>query len=137
MTTSSSDSAPVFPDVPLSLVRPAILSGLLVVVAVAAGAYLGHIMFGIWMFVGLALSLANAKLVQLYVQGITAEENPRKRPVAINSVLRLALLTVVALVVAFLARPDGIGVMFGLALSQVILVLNTVIPVMKGLRTQS
>lgn len=41
-----------------------------------------------------------------------------------------------ALAAAFLVQPEGLGVMFGLAIGQVILVLNVVIPVMKGLRKQ-
>ena len=48
---------------------------------------------------------------------------------------RLGAITVLALAAAILVRPDGLGVMFGLAVGQVILVLNTVIPVMVRLRS--
>jgi hypothetical protein len=39
------------------------------------------------------------------------------------------------LAIAFVFRPAGLGVVFGLALFQVLLVLTTALPVMKKLRT--
>ena len=56
---------------------------------------------------------------------------------AYSSASRLLIITAIALVIAFLLRPDGIGVFVGLAIFQVILVLNTTVPVVKGLRQQS
>ncbi|SIR82302.1 ATP synthase subunit I [Williamsia sterculiae] len=137
MTTSAPDSLPVYPQAPTDLVRPAVIAGLAVVAALVISGLLGHILFGVWFAVGAALSITNAKLVQASVAAATAEDEPRKRPVVLNSAVRLGIITVVALVIAFFFRPEGLGVMFGLAVCQVILVLATVIPVMKGLRKQS
>ena len=41
----------------------------------------------------------------------------------------------VGLIIAYVFRPAGLGVLFGLALFQVLLVLSTVLPVWKKLRT--
>jgi hypothetical protein len=121
------------------LVRPAVVSGALVAVVIGAGfAVGGHwLAFGLWMLLGTVLSLGNAAMVLSTVTALTAEENPRKRPLVLNTAVRLAIFTVIALVIAFLFRPAGLGVVFGLALTQVVLVLHTVIPVMKGLRQSS
>jgi hypothetical protein len=42
---------------------------------------------------------------------------------------------VIGLAVAFVFRPAGLGVVFGLALFQVLLVISTALPVWKKLRT--
>jgi hypothetical protein len=55
---------------------------------------------------------------------------------ALNSATRLMVITVVGLTVAFVFRPAGLGVVFGLALFQVLLVLTTALPVMKKLRAE-
>ena len=144
MTLDSRD-APSAPDsvpAPLArpgLVRPAIVSGAIVAVVIGAGfAVGGHwLAFGLWMLLGTVLSLGNAAMVLSTVTALTAEENPKKRPLVLNTAVRLAIFTVIALVIAFFFRPAGLGVVFGLALTQVVLVLHTVIPVMKGLRQSS
>ena len=53
---------------------------------------------------------------------------------ALNSATRLLVITVVGLTIAFAFRPAGLGVVFGLALFQVLLVLTTALPVLKALR---
>lgn len=53
---------------------------------------------------------------------------------AINSATRLAIITVIGLIIAYIFRPAGLGVVFGLALFQVVLVLSTALPVWKTLR---
>jgi hypothetical protein len=67
-------------------------------------------------------------------QSITADAHPLKRKMALNSATRLLIITVIALTIGFLFRPLGLGVMFGLALFQVLLVLTTALPVMQALR---
>ena len=100
----------------------------------AAAALLGHVMFGVFFGIGLALGLLNALLVRRAVAAITAEDHPLKKKMALNSATRLLAITAVGLTIAFLFKPMGLGVLFGLALFQVILVLSTSLPVMKKLR---
>ncbi|UXA16724.1 ATP synthase subunit I [Mycobacterium sp. SMC-4] len=135
MTTPAHDAPLVFPSVAF---RPAMLSGVCVAVAgvaSVAAALLGHPMFGLFFGIGLALGLTNALLVRRSVQSITASDHPLKSKMALNSATRLVVITVVGLSIAFYFRPQGLGVLFGLALFQVILVLSTSLPVLKKLRT--
>jgi hypothetical protein len=53
---------------------------------------------------------------------------------AMNSASRLMIITVIGLTVAFVFRPEGLGVVFGLALFQILLVGSTALPVWKKLR---
>src|SRR6201984_1714263 len=95
----------------------------------------GHLMAGVFFGVGLLLGLLNALLVRRSVESITARDHPLKRSMALNSASRLAVITVVALIIASCFRPAGLGAMFGLALFQVLLVASTALPVWKKLHT--
>jgi hypothetical protein len=44
------------------------------------------------------------------------------------------VMTVIGLTIAFVFRPQGLGVVFGMALFQVVLVLSTALPVMKKIK---
>ncbi|MGV9824596.1 hypothetical protein [Gordonia sp. NPDC003429] len=137
MATSAPDSASVYyPPAPTSLVRPGIIAAVLSVIIGAVAVYLGHWLFALFFVIGVVAIFVNAKMVMLTVDRVANAENPRKKSLATNSAARLGVITVLALACAYLVRPDGLGVMFGLALGQVVLVLNAVIPVMKGLRKQ-
>jgi hypothetical protein len=137
VTTPAQDAPLVFPSVafrPLRLLAICVvLTGL---VALAAG-LLGHVMIGVFFGVGLALGLLNAVLVQRSVEAITAEAHPLKRKMALNSATRLLVMTVIGLTIAFVFRPQGLGVVFGMALFQVVLVISTALPVMKKIRADS
>lgn len=137
MATSVPDSAPVYyPPAPTGLLRPGIIAGVVTVLVIAAAVVLGHPLVGVFFALGVVAIFVNAKMVALAVARVAAEEHPRKKLLAVNSAVRLGAITVLALLAAILVRPDGLGVMFGLAVGQVVLVLSTVIPVMKGLRKQ-
>ena len=84
--------------------------------------------------IGLGLGLLNALLVRRAVESITAEDHPLKKKMALNSASRLLAITAVGLTIAFLFKPMGLGVLFGLAIFQVLLVLSTTLPVLKKLR---
>jgi hypothetical protein len=135
VTTPAQDAPLVFPSVafrPLRLLAICVvLAGL---VTLAAG-LLGHPMVGVFFGIGLGLGLLNAVLVQRSVEAITAEAHPLKRKMALNSATRLLVMTVVGLTIAFVFRPQGLGVVFGMALFQVVLVLSTALPVMKKLKS--
>jgi hypothetical protein len=81
------------------------------------------------------LGLLNALLVQRSVDAITADAHPLKRKMALNSATRLLVMTVIGLTIAFIFRPQGLGVVFGMALFQVVLVISTALPVMKKLKS--
>jgi hypothetical protein len=136
VTTPAQDAPLVFPSVAFRPFRLLLICIAMTAVAVGAAAALGHVSFGMFFGAGLGLGLLNALLVQRSVESITAEAHPLKRKVALNSATRLLVITVIGLTIAFIFRPTGLGVVFGLALFQVLLVLTTALPVMKALRKQ-
>lgn len=125
----------MFPSIAFRPIRLFAISVVLTAVAVAIAAYLGNPMVGVFFGVGLLLGLLNALGVQRSVAAITAEEHPLKKKMATNSATRLLVITTIGLTIAFVFRPAGLGVVFGLALFQVLLVLTTALPVWKKLRT--
>ncbi|OBF08336.1 hypothetical protein A5730_11665 [Mycobacterium sp. ACS4054] len=134
MTTPAQDAPLVFPSVAFRPVRLFVLSLAVTAIAVVAAALTGHLMVGVFFGVGLLLGLLNALLVRRSVESITAKEHPLKSTMALNSATRLAIITVVGLIIAYVFRPAGLGVVFGLALFQVLLVASTALPVWKKLR---
>jgi hypothetical protein len=137
VTTPAQDAPLVFPSVAFRPVRLLAISLFLTVVAVAAAGSLRHPMVGVFFGVGLLLGLLNALGVQRSVAAITAEAHPLKKKMATNSATRLLIITVIGLAVAYVFRPAGLGVVFGLALFQVVLVVSTALPVLKKLRSET
>ena len=125
----------MFPSVAFRPTHLLVICAALTALATALAAWAGHVMFGVFFGVGLGLGLLNALLVQRSVAAITAEAHPVKRKMAVNSATRLMVITIVGLAIAWFFRPDGLGVVFGLAFFQVVLVLTTALPVWKKIRT--
>jgi len=125
----------VFPSVAFRPRQLLIVCAVLTALVVGLAAWSGHVMFGVFFGVGLVLGLVNALLVQRSVAAITADAHPIKRKMAVNSATRLLIITAVGLTVAWFFKPAGLGVVFGLALFQVVLVLSTALPVWKKIRT--
>lgn len=137
MTTPAQDAPFVFPAVAFRPVRLLVVCLVLTALAVAASWYVGSPLFGVFFGVGLGLGLLNAMLVKRAVDAITAEDHPLKKKMALNSATRLLVITAVALAIAFIFKNNGgLGVVFGLAIFQALLVLSTSLPVLKKIRTQ-
>jgi hypothetical protein len=134
VTTPAQDAPLVFPSVAFRPVRLLAISLVLTVVAIAAAGSLHHPMVGVFFGAGLLLGLLNALGVRRSVAAITADTHPLKKQMAMNSAGRLLIITVIGLTIAFVFRPAGLGVVFGLALFQVLLVISTALPVWKKLR---
>ena len=137
MTTPAHDAPLVFPSVAFRPLRLLAVCVVLTGLATLAAALLGHVMVGVFFGVGLVLGLLNAVLVQRSVEAITADAHPLKGKMALNSATRLLVMTVIGLTIAFIFRPQGLGVVFGMALFQVVLVISTALPVMKKIRAVS
>jgi dipeptide/tripeptide permease len=135
VTTPAPDAPLVFPSVAFRPLRLLIVCLVLTAIAVTAAWFAGHPFFGVFFGVGLVLGLLNAILVKRAVESITAEDHPLKKKMALNSASRLLVISAVALAIAFYFRNDGgLGVMFGLAVFQALLVMSTSIPVLKKIR---
>jgi hypothetical protein len=93
---------------------------------------LGHPLAGLFFVVGLGLGWVNTRLVQ---QSVVRYRINNSRGAFVAAMLgRLGGLTAAALVAVFLVRPDGAGVLAGLAVFQVIVLVSATIPVLKELR---
>ena len=125
----------MFPSVAFRPVRLFVISVGIAAVAMLAAGLSGHLMVGAFFAVGLLLGLLNALLLRRSVASITAREHPLKSTMALNTASRLAVITILALIVAYLFRPAGVGVLFGLVLFQLLLIASTALPVWKKLRS--
>lgn len=121
----------------LRLRRAGIMVAAFGVLALVVTGPLDRLLLGVFICIGLGLGWLNAQLTLRSVTRITRSESPNKQMLALTTASRLIVLTVLAIIVAFLTRPNGVGIFFGLALFQVILVLHTVVPEWRGLRQQS
>lgn len=125
----------VFPSVVFQPVRLLMICAALTVLATALAVWAGQPMIGVFFGFGLGLGLINALLVRRSVAAITSDAHPLKHKMALNSATRLMVITTIGLIIAFFFRPPGVGVLFGLALFQVVLVLSTAMPVLKKIRS--
>jgi dipeptide/tripeptide permease len=137
VTTPAQDAPLVLPAVAFRPIRLLVICVVLAGVTTAGTALLGYPMVGAFFAIGLALGLINAVLIQRSVESITAKDHPLKRNMALNSASRLLIMTVIGLTIAYIFKPQGLGVVFGMALFQVILVASTALPVVKKLKTQA
>ena len=97
VTTPSPDAPLVFPSVAF---RPGLLLTIcaaLSAAAIAIAAWSGNVLVGVFFGIGLLLGLVNALLVHRSVASITADVNPIKRKMALNSATRLLVITAVGL----------------------------------------
>ncbi|MGC8470723.1 MAG: ATP synthase subunit I [Acidimicrobiales bacterium] len=83
--------------------------------------------------IGIALGMGNFRLVVRSVLkvGRRAEGNKR-RPLAMNTLGRLMTMTVIALVLAWVEAPLGLGIIGGLALFELLLLANVTRSMLKA-----
>jgi hypothetical protein len=129
--------APTVPAVARgNLRRSAIMAACVGVVAVLVTGLLGHVLMGLFACVGLGLGALNSFMVQRAVVNFASSEAPNKKARFTRSVLaRLGLITLIAVGVALLVRPDGLGVFAGLAFFQLLMVGGATVPVYKQLKS--
>ena len=129
-------AAPTVPAVASgNLRRSIIMAACLGAAVVLVTGLLGHILMGLFFCVGIALGALNARMVQRAVVIFANSEYANKKARFTRSVLgRLGLVTVIALGVGVLFRPDGLGVFVGLAFFQLLMLGGATVPVIKQLR---
>lgn len=103
--------------------------------ALAVAAMVGHPLAGAFVFLGLALGALNSWLVQRSVVRFGESDAADKKRRFVRGVFgRLSLITVVAAAVLLLARLDGVGILVGLALFQLVMLGGATVPLLKELR---
>ncbi|HLW44928.1 MAG TPA: hypothetical protein VKR78_01845, partial [Acidimicrobiales bacterium] len=75
--------------------------------------------------IGIGLGIGNFRLILRSVVKVGKRvEGNKRRPLAINTLGRLMVMTVIALVLAWVKPPLGLGIIGGLALFQFLLLAN-------------
>jgi hypothetical protein len=111
-----------------------------VVLAVAAYWVLGQV--GEWVLAGciaggVGLGLLNHLVTEFWLlRLITSGEQPTRNKLAMSTMTRLLVLSVVAVGIAVWFWPDGIGLLLGLAVFRLIALVMTGLPLLKELKQQ-
>ena len=86
---------------------------------------------------GIALGLANHLVTEFWLLRLIASgEQPTRKRLMASTFARLTVLTVVAVGIAVMFWPDGIGLLLGLAVFRLIALVMTTIPLLKELKSQ-
>jgi hypothetical protein len=115
---------------------------ILVALVLAVAAYWIAGQLGEWRLataiaVGVALGLLNHLTTEYWLLRIIAGGGQPTRAAMVRSTLvRLLVLTVVAVSLAVVWWPDGIGLLLGLAVFRLIALVMTTIPLLKELKSQ-
>jgi hypothetical protein len=115
-------SLPNVPDVARRTVSTALLAGVAALVGCVA---FGQLLLGVGACVGLALGTFNFRMIGNSVARVSAraDEN-RRRPLALNTLGRMGIITAVTIGLLFVSASLGFGVLAGLAVFQLILLVN-------------
>ncbi len=102
------------------------------IVALAALVLTGYGLAGVGVCLGLALALANIRFTgAAAAKAVLAERASNRRPLAMNTLARLAVVTVIAVGLLLLDAQLGFGVLIGLAVFQFILLLNMAVSMLR------
>jgi len=115
-------SLPNLPEVSRRTVTSSLVVG---VAALVAAFSFGHLLIGVGACIGLGLGILNFRMIGQSVDKVTAMDvdNP-KRPLAVNTLGRMGIITVVAFGLLLINKSLGFGVLGGLAAFQIILIAN-------------
>lgn len=120
-----------------NLRRSVIVGSALCAVAIVVLSIEGHPLMGVFGGLGLALGAVNNRMLQKSVLRYATDEHIGKKQFRRGVMARLALITVLALSLGILVRPDGLGVFVGLAVFQVLMLIGAAVPVFRSLRPSS
>jgi hypothetical protein len=86
---------------------------------------------------GVALGLLNHLVTEYWLlRLITSGEQPTRKELAMSTLLRLLVLSGIAIGIAVWFWPDGIGLLLGLAVFRLIALVMTGLPLLKELKQQ-
>lgn len=117
-----------------NLRRSVIVGAVLGVASIVVLAFFGHALAGVFGCVGLALGALNNRMLQRSVVSYAANDEMNKVQFRHGVFIRLGLITVIAIVIALIFRPDGLGVFAGLAVFQILMLVGASVPVLRSLR---
>jgi hypothetical protein len=102
------------------------------VVALVVLSLVGYPLAGLGACIGLALGIVNIRLVMSTASRLNASGTTKiKRPMAMNTLSRLALTTVIAIVLVVVNLPLGMGVLGGVAVFYLLFVVSLVVTLLR------
>ncbi|GAB3764545.1 hypothetical protein FB382_000911 [Nocardioides ginsengisegetis] len=139
-TTMTSPETPQTPPRP-SVVRvvrdqkkTVVVALVLVVATYWIAGQLGEWRLAACIAAGIGLGLLNHLVTEFWLlKLISSGEEPTRSKIAVSTFIRLAALSVVAVAIAVMFWPDGIGLLLGLAIFRLIALVMTGIPLLKEL----
>ena len=117
-----------------NLRRAAVIGAVLTVVAIILTSLNGHPLMGVFGGVGVALGAVNNRMLQKSVISYAMNPKVTKKRFRGGVFGRLGGITVLALAIGLLDRPDGLGVFAGLAVFQLLMLVGAAVPVLRSLR---
>jgi ATP synthase I chain len=121
-----------------NLRRSSVIAAFLGGLATIALSIAGHPFMGLFVCLGLALGAVNNRLLQLSViKYATANGEITKGRFRGGVMGRLGTITIIAIIIALIDRPDGLGVFAGLAAFQVLMLVGAALPIFRSLRPTS
>jgi hypothetical protein len=117
-----------------NLRRSVVVSAVLGAAAIVVLSIEGHPLMGVFGFLGLGLGAYNNRLLQKSVLRYAISEQVGKKQFRRGVMGRLGLITLLAIGLAVLVRPDGLGVFVGLAVFQILMLIGAAVPVFRSLR---
>ncbi|MFL6136942.1 MAG: ATP synthase subunit I [Frankiaceae bacterium] len=114
--------------------RALVVALVLGAVSLLVAAVTGHVVVGILLCLGLGLGVYNNHLLARSAVELMADGTPSKGRMAASVLRRLALITAIALAIAFVYRPQGLAVLGGLAAFQLLSVGSVFGNLYRGVR---
>lgn len=116
-----------------NLRRSAVIAAVLGALATGVMTLEGHALIGLFVCLGLALGAVNNLMLQKsVVRRATGALSTKRFSGSVAG--RLGAITLIAIALALLVRPDGFGTFVGLAVFQVLMLVGAAVPVFRSLR---
>lgn len=112
---TASTSGPALTQSPGRVVRALALPAGCALLALMVSTVVGHTLIGLLIAGGVALGAVNGLLMESATARLTARPGTTRDAIVKGSLGRLGIISLIALAIAFLARPDGWLLLLGLA----------------------
>jgi hypothetical protein len=115
--------------------RPALLALVMVVASMWISIPMGEWRVGLFVAIGIVLSLVNHTLAELsLLAAVQSGDEITRKQYAMTSLVRLMGISLVAIALAVVFWPDGAAVLLGLALFHLITLVFVGIPLLKEIK---
>ena len=121
-------------DAAANLRRSTIVGAVLGLASIVVLGVIGHPLAGVFALIGIALGAMNNRMLQQAVLRFAEPDGMDRKQFRGGVLLRLSVVTIIALALGFFFRPDGLGIFVGLAAFQILMLVGSAVPVFRSLR---